>query len=142
MEANATHPAPPTWEVRILFDGECPLCAREIDMLRRLDKGRGRVDFEDIAEPTFDASRYGLTQEEVMARIHAVLPDGSTVEGVEVFRLVYAAVGLGWLTAPTRWPILRELTDAAYRVFARNRLRWTGRGDACDTGRCEIPERS
>ena len=36
--------------VRVLFDGECPLCAREISMLSRLDRGRGAIDFEDIAD--------------------------------------------------------------------------------------------
>lgn len=33
--------------------------------------------------------------------IHAVLPDGSTVKGVEVFRRVYEAIGLGWVYAGT-----------------------------------------
>jgi len=73
-----------------------------------------------------------------MARIHGVLPDGSIVEGVEVFRRAYAAVGLGWLVAPTRWPGLRWLAEWSYQVFARNRLRWTGRSSACVDGRCEI----
>jgi predicted DCC family thiol-disulfide oxidoreductase YuxK len=128
----------PVWEVRVLYDGECPLCAREIALLRRLDRGRGRIDFEDIAAPEFDARRYGTTQAALMARIHAALPGGGLVEGVEVFRLAYAAVGLGWLVAPTRWPLVRPLADAAYRWFARNRLRMTGRGAACADDRCAV----
>jgi predicted DCC family thiol-disulfide oxidoreductase YuxK len=127
------------WQIRVLYDGECPLCSREIRMLRKRDRGRGRIDFEDIAAPGFDAGRYGLDQAGVMARIHGVLPDGRVVEGVEVFRRAYASVGLGWLVAPTRWPGLRQLFDAAYRVFARNRLKWTGREHACDTGACARP---
>jgi predicted DCC family thiol-disulfide oxidoreductase YuxK len=67
-----------------------------------------------------------------------VLPDGTLVEGVEVFRRAYAAVGLGWLVAPTRWPLLRPLADAAYRWFARNRLRLTGRGEVCNADRCAV----
>lgn len=124
------------WQVRVLFDGECPLCAREIRALARLDRGRGRIDFEDISAPDFDPARYGLGQADVMARIHGVLPDGTPIEGVEVFRRAYAAVGLGWLLAPTRWPVLRGLADRAYRLFARNRLRLTGRSEACDSSRC------
>lgn len=126
-----------SWEIRLLHDGECPLCAREVAMLRRLDRGRGRIDFEDIAAPAFDARPYGRTQPELMARIHGALPDGRVIEGVEVFRRAYAAVGLGWLVAPTRWPLLRPLADAAYRWFARNRLRLGGR-DACTTDRCAV----
>ena len=124
------------WEVRVLFDGECPLCEREIRMLEWLDRGRGRLDCEDIAAPGFDASCYGLVHEDLMARIHGVLPDGTVVRDVEVFRRAYAAVGLAWLVAPTRWPFLRRLFDAAYRVFARNRLRWTGREAGCSQGSC------
>jgi len=125
-------------EITFLHDGECPLCAREVAMLRRLDRGRGRLAFDDIAAPGFDASRYGRSQAELMARIHGVLPDGTLIEGVEVFRRAYAAVGLGWLVAPTRWPLLRPLSDAAYRWFARNRLRLTGRNEACTTDRCAV----
>ena len=132
--------AAPSPSFRILYDGECPLCLREIAMLRKLDRGRGRLDCEDIAAPDFDAGRYGRTQRDLMARIHGVLPDGSVIEGVEVFRRAYAAVGLGWLVAPTRWPLLRPLADAAYRWFARNRLRLTGRGAACDSEHCAVHE--
>jgi predicted DCC family thiol-disulfide oxidoreductase YuxK len=128
-------------EITFLHDGDCPLCAREVEMLRRLDKGRGRLAFDDIAAPGFDASRYDTTQHALMARIHGVLPDGSLIEGVEVFRRAYAAVGLGWLIAPTRWPLLRPLADAAYRWFARNRLRLTGRNERCTTERCAVHAR-
>lgn len=128
----------PSWQIRVLYDGECPLCTREIRFLERCDRGRGRVDFEDIAAPAFDPTVYGLDTDALMARIHGVLPDGSVVEGLEVFRRVYAGVGLGWLVAPTRWPILRSVTELAYRVFASNRLRWTGRAPRCESTVCEV----
>ena len=127
------------WDIRVLYDGECPLCLREIRFLERRDRKRGRLQLEDIASPDFDPARYGLDAHRVMARIHGVLPDGSVIEGVEVFRRAYGAVGLGWLVAPTRWPVLRRLVDRAYRIFARNRLRWTGRALAgCTDGRCDV----
>lgn len=125
-------------EFTLLYDGECPLCSREIRLLRRRDR-RGRLDFVDIAAADFDAARYGTTRDALMARIHGVLPDGSLVRDVEVFRRAYAAVGLGWLVAPTRWPLLRSLFERAYRVFARNRLRWTGRAGAeCAGAHCDV----
>ncbi len=129
-------------DIRVLYDGDCPLCMREIRFLRARDT-RGRIGFEDIAAPGFDPQRYGLDQKTVMARIHGVLPDGRIVEGVEVFRRLYEAVGLGWLVAPTRWPGLRTAFDAAYRVFARNRLRLTGRAGAdCAAAACTPAPRS
>jgi predicted DCC family thiol-disulfide oxidoreductase YuxK len=122
--------------IRILYDGECPLCRREIQLLRWLDRGRERVCFEDIAAPNFDASAVGIDAAAAMERIHGVLPDGAIVEGMAVFRRAYAAVGLGWLLAPTAWPGLHRLADLAYATFARNRLRWTGRSAGCGPRRC------
>jgi predicted DCC family thiol-disulfide oxidoreductase YuxK len=124
--------------ILVLYDGACTLCSREIRLLERRDRGRGRIRFEDIADPSFDAGAYGLQPREVVARIHGVLPDGTVVRGMEVFRRAYAAVGLGWLLAPTGWRLLRPLTDLAYRIFARNRLRLTGRPRTCREGQCRI----
>lgn len=129
----------PQPEITVLFDGECPLCQREIAALERRNDA-GRVAFEDIAAPDFDPARYGLDHRAVMGRIHGVLPDGRVVEGMEVLRRAYAGVGLGWVLAPSRWRLLRPLFDRAYTVFARNRLRWTGRSRRVAESRCAFLE--
>ncbi len=123
-------------QVTLLVDGECPLCRKEAALLARLDRGRSRLVLEDISAPDFDSSRYARSMDELMGTIHAALPGGRLVTGMEAFRRAYAAVGLGWLLAPTRWPLLRPVFDALYRFFARHRLRLTGRADACASGRC------
>lgn len=123
---------------RILIDGLCPLCKHEGNMLRKLDKGKGNLLLEDIAAPEFDAGKYGTTFDAVMGSIHGVLPNGQLVHGMEVFRRAYAAVGLGWLLAWSNWPILRPIADAGYKVFAKYRLRLTGRKDACEGDRCRV----
>lgn len=123
-------------DIRMLHDGACPLCSREVAFLRRRDR-EGRIVFEDIADPTFDPARYGLTHEQVHGKMHAVLPDGSVVTGVEVFRRVYRAIGFGWLVAPTGWPVLRWVFDGLYGCFARIRP-WLGGGRSCADGACEI----
>lgn len=121
----------------ILIDGQCPVCRAEANMLRRMDRGRGRLRVTDIAASNFRPEAYGRTLDELMARIHGVTPGGDIVEGVEVFRRAYAAVGWGWLLAPTRWPIIRPIANAGYRWFARNRVRLFGGGlEACESGRC------
>ena len=107
--------------------------------LRRLDRGRNRLVTEDITGPGFDPKPYGVTIKELMGQIHGVHPDGSLVKGMEVIRRAYAAVGLGWLLAPTKWPVLKSISDVAYAWFARNRLRLTGRASACDADRCRLP---
>ncbi|MBS2020041.1 MAG: DUF393 domain-containing protein [Deltaproteobacteria bacterium] len=121
-------------QVEVFFDGACPLCRREIGMLRRLDR-RSAIRFTDIAEPSFDAVAVGRTQSDLMARIQARLADGTWIDGVEVFRRLYAAVGFGPLVAVTRVPGISHLMDAAYGWFAKNRLRLTGR---CDDTACAV----
>lgn len=113
----------------LLYDGACPLCRREMAYLRKLDRGRGRVDGVDISAAGFDPSRYGLTHDEVNGRIYAQRADGTMVSGVEVFRQAYARVGRGWMLKWTAWPGARPVVDAAYRWFAHNRHWLTGRKD-------------
>ena len=129
MGINGTRPP---FAVEVFFDGACPLCRREIEMLQRKDKER-RILFTDIADPKFDPASVGVSWDSLMARIHGRLPDGTLIEGVEVFRRLYAAVGFGSLVALTRLPLVTELLDLSYRAFAKNRLRFTGRctDDAC-----------
>ncbi|MCA9306096.1 MAG: DUF393 domain-containing protein [Phycisphaerales bacterium] len=121
----------------LLIDGKCPLCSRESAFLMRRDKGRGRLRVVDIAASDFDPAPYGRSFEELMGRIHAVAADGSIITGMEVFRRAYKAIGLGWLLAPTGWPIIRPVADAAYRWFARNRHR-LGRRNSCADGTCGV----
>lgn len=122
-------------QFKVLLDGECPLCRREGKFLRWLDGGRGRLVIEDISAPGFDPRQYGKTLDELMGQIHGVTQGGDVITGMEVFRQAYDAVRWGWLLAPTRWPLLRQMSDWAYQWFARNRLRLTGRRDACASGR-------
>lgn len=122
----------------LLFDGECPFCRAEVRWLQRRDR-RGLLRAEDIADPGFDPGRYGLTKDRVHARLHGVLADGTVVEGMPAIRAAWRAAGLGWVMAPTGWPVLRWICDLGYVVFARYRVplgRWFGRrcaGDSCST---------
>lgn len=127
-------PAYRAWEVEVFFDGACPLCRREIAMLRRWDR-RGVIRFTDIAASDFDPAPIGRTQADLMAEIHGRLPDGTLIKGVEVFRRLYAAVGLRPLVLLTRLPVVSQILDWGYQRFARNRLKLTGR---CATGTCSI----
>lgn len=86
------------------------------------------VVFVDVADVAYDASANGgVGYAAAMGKIHAVTGDGEVVAGVEVFRRVYAALGMGWLYAPTKLPVIGGVVDWAYDVWAENRMRITGR---------------
>ena len=120
----------------MLYDGQCPLCSREVALLKRKNN-LGRIAFEDITEPAFDPSQYGLTMPELVASMHAVRPDGSVLKGVDVFAELYDAVGWTWLSRPLRWRLTRPLAQAGYRVFAAVRPKFSRfRPAMCETDRC------
>lgn len=114
------------WNIEVFYDGDCPLCTHEIGVLRWMDR-RQRIRFTDLADENFEAQSIGKTMSELMAEIHGRLPNGDVIVGVEVFRQLYAEVGFGWLIALTRLPVISHGLEFGYTVFARNRLRFTGR---------------
>ena len=121
-----TFPGATRYEIEVFYDGGCPLCLRKVEFLRGRDR-QGKIHFTDIDAPAFRAADLGLSHEELMAQMHGRLPDGSWIRGVEVFRRLYAAVGFGPLVSLTRLPVVSQLLDWGYSIFARNRLRLTGR---------------
>ncbi|MBE9203054.1 thiol-disulfide oxidoreductase DCC family protein [Synechocystis salina LEGE 06099] len=139
------------WQIELLYDGECPLCLREVNFLRNKDRGRGLVNFVDIAQADYNPQDHGgVSFEDAMARIHAVKADGTVIKNVAVFREVYEVLGIGWLYAPTRWPIIGPLVDRIYDFWADRRLSWTGRPSLaeilaqrekgmCANGGCALP---
>ena len=140
------------WQIKLLYDGECPLCVREVNFLRKRDAGRGLVDFVDIADDRYIPEAHGgIDFETAMGRIHALLPDGTIIKNVEVFRCVYETLGMGWIYAVTRLPIIGSIVDSLYGIWADWRLTLTGRPNLatiisdrqkrieCETqGRCQI----
>lgn len=131
------------YEIEVFYDGDCPLCMREMRMLQRRDTSH-RIRFTDIAAPAFSAAAYHKTQAEFMSKIWGRLPNGTWVVGVEVFRRLYAAIGFTRLAAASRWFGVRHVLEVGYHVFARNRLRLTGRctAERCADGQCAIVART
>lgn len=121
--------------ITVLYDGLCPICAREIRFLKRRDKLNSIIP-EDIAAPGFDPARYGLTMQQAIGAIHAIRADGSVLRGVDVFIDLYPRCGLGWLAKIIAFKPTRPLVDLAYRAFARIRPRFSAL-DECASDRCQ-----
>jgi len=141
--------AAPSWQIKLLYDGACPLCLREVDFLKRRDGDRGLVLFVDIAEASYDpAAHGGIDFETAMGRIHAILADGTILQNVAVFRRVYEILGMGWIYAATRLPVIGGIVDWLYGIWADQRLTLTGRPDLATIAaerrqklECKLPER-
>ena len=120
----------PAYEIKLLYDGECPLCLREVNFLRKKDAGRGKVVFVDIADDNYSPEENaGIDYETAMTRIHAVLADGTVVKNIEAFRKVYEVLGMGWIYALTKIPVIGWIANKVYEIWANLRLKITGRED-------------
>ncbi len=100
--------------MQVWFDGGCPLCLREIALMRRLD-WRGVIEFTDVAAP--DAA-CPLDRAVLLARLHA-REGGVMLSGAAAFAAMWRAIPvlkpLGWLArnrgvlAALEWLYLRFL---------------------------------
>ncbi|CAA2950103.1 Hypothetical predicted protein [Olea europaea subsp. europaea] len=116
------------WKIKMLYDGECPLCMREVNMLRERNKSYGTIKFVDISSEEYTPEENeGLDYKTVMGRIHAIQSDGTVVTDIEAFRKLYEAVDLGWVYAITKYEPVATIADAVYGVWAKYRLQVTGR---------------
>jgi len=77
----------------VWHDGDCPLCRREIALMRRLDR-RGAITFVDATDP--DAS-CPIDRRDLLARFHA-REDGTMLSGAAAFAAMWRAI-----------PVLRPL---------------------------------
>ena len=100
-------------QVTVWYDGDCPLCRREIAWLRRLDR-REAIAFVDVAA----GSACPIDRSALLARFHAQEAGGPMVSGAAAFAAMWRAipvlrpVGLMARSPPVLWVLER-----AYRAF-------------------------
>ncbi|GGB40609.1 thiol-disulfide oxidoreductase [Sphingomonas metalli] len=82
-------PATPHPRITVWHDGGCPLCAREIALMRRLDR-RGAIRFVDATDPH---SSCPLDRQAILARFHA-MEDGQLLSGAAAFAAMWRAIPL------------------------------------------------
>jgi len=122
--------ASPGWKIKLLYDGECPLCVKEVNFLTKKDGGRGIIKFIDIASLDYDPQDHGgVDFETAMGRIHGILADGTVIKNVEVFRQAYESLGMGWIYGITKIRFVGAIANWLYGIFADWRLKITGRPD-------------
>ena len=125
----------------VLFDRACPLCRGEMHRLKKRDRD-GRLALIDITAADFNEKAWGVSREAASEALHVLTPEKVWLVGMDAIRHVYTQVGLGWLMAPSGWPVMRSLSDIAYRWIAPNRFvisRWMGleQEAECTDAKCD-----
>ncbi len=104
-------------EVTVWYDKECPLCVREIRLMRRLDK-RGAIDFVDIQS----GAGCPLDKATLLERFHAQERGEPIVSGAAAFAAMWRAIpllrplGLLSKSGPMLW-----ILERIYRGFLKIR---------------------
>jgi predicted DCC family thiol-disulfide oxidoreductase YuxK len=127
--ADFTDLVPSGAEGVVLFDGYCHLCDRSVQFV--LDHDRRRAfRFAPSQSPGAAPflARCGLGS--APGTIVFVERDGWSVRSTAAIRMA-RRLGLPWSLATIAQIVPAALRDVAYRVIARNRLRWFGQRDTC-----------
>jgi len=108
--------------LKILYDGQCMVCLTNKAVLSFFDRRAvKRLDFVNIRDPGYSPSvNGGVLYEDAMKHFHVI--DGTNVaEGSEAILQAYSRVGLGWLMAVLRFPLIRWFIDRLYVFVSRHR---------------------
>ncbi|WP_244630854.1 DUF393 domain-containing protein [Aureimonas sp. ME7] len=105
-------------ELTVWYDGACPLCRREIALVRRLDR-RGSIRFVDASRG--ETTGCPVNRGDLLAHFHAS-ENGRLVSGAEAFAAMWRAVPLlRPLGMAASHPAALALLERVYRAFLRVR---------------------
>lgn len=104
-------------EVEVWYDGACPLCVREIALMRRLDQAR-RIVFHDLAR---EDAVCPLDRRLMLERLHA--REGEALySGAAAFAAMWRAIPLlRPLGLVARHPVTLRALERLYAAFLRRR---------------------
>ena len=122
----------------LVYDGQCPLCRRSVEWVRRLDARRLVVPIDFNTQwPQIARRAPGLDQADLAKAVHLIAPDGRVWAGFEAARKLATLMPLLWPAVP--WlhvPGASVCGARVYRFVSRHRhwlTRSTCAEDACAT---------
>ena len=130
-------------DLTIYYDALCPLCHREMQQIKRRDLQQ-KITLVDINRIDFEDTYPHIDRIKANQILHGQRASGELLLGLDVTHAAWSLVGAGKFTGLLRLPLIRQVADRAYLLFARHRYRisWllTGKkrlaGRACPDGTC------
>jgi predicted DCC family thiol-disulfide oxidoreductase YuxK len=102
----------------LFYDGSCPLCAREIRTLRRLQGGN--LIFADVHEQREDSQNLP-SREALLRRLHLMTWTGEWVTGLHANVRAWSHTPFGWMFKPLLWPVIHPIAKRVYEHWADSR---------------------
>lgn len=115
---------PSNHKTTVFYDGDCPLCSREIALYKRLDKAK-KINWIDINHSQVELSAEGIDYQDAMTLMHVKDSEGNVQIGIKGIMAL-------WKQLPyyqrlvldlNRLPFIYRLLGKAYIFFAPLRLK-------------------
>jgi predicted DCC family thiol-disulfide oxidoreductase YuxK len=133
-QSNDAHPSP--CHLRVWWDASCPLCSREISLMRRLDAEK-RILFipttkatQSTELPAPTGSTCPVDKQTLFARFYAEENDHDVVDGAAAFTAMWRQIPqLRWLGNAARNGAVLWMLERLYRAFlvVRPGMQWLAR---------------
>lgn len=107
-------------DLTIFYDGGCPLCATEMNHLRKRDSNHA-IAYEDIYAEGFESRFPYIDRTQADRILHGQLADGTIIYALDVTYEAWTLVGKRHWVAILRWPIFKQVADLGYVFFAKYR---------------------
>ena len=109
--------------ITVFYDGKCGLCSKEINHYRKIAPSN-IFNWQDITESADELNQEGITLAEGLRLLHAKDNSGQIHVGVDAFILIWKQLKRWRMLAfLVGLPIIRHITNAAYRIFANWRFK-------------------
>ena len=119
--------------MKIFFDGECPICSREIHFYKR-KAGTVRCEWVDVNRLSEEFIPNGYTRDDLLKRFYVNHPTEGITSGAMAFALLWQEIfGWHWVVDALKVPIIGQTCDFTYRVFLFIRQTYLRRV-SCDLG--------
>ena len=128
-----------SYELTVYYDGLCHLCSREIEFYQKHQYG-DKIQWIDISSSTFDANAAGLDSNALNFYLHARLPSGEVLQGVDSFIEIWKVLKvspliIGFVEAVWVKPFLK----AGYHAFALLRPYLPKKKrEECESDQCDL----
>ncbi len=99
----------------LYFDGNCPLCAKEMALLNRLKNSK--LELVDLWQSQTD-----IPTDDLLRVLHLQTPQGEWKKGLDANVAAWSHTPIGFIFMPLRWPIIRIFADKIYYRWAEKRF--------------------
>ena len=111
--------------VILYYDGDCPVCSKEVAAYQKLDRSRA-IRWHDVSASEGDLGLDHVSQADALTILHARLPDGRLVTGVDAFIAVWERLsGFKSFARLARWRPVTWMLERGYAWYAPRRKRLT-----------------